>query len=759
MGIKRVLVVLWSMIVFGSAMACAQNTVTGRVTDEEGKGIEFASVRLLTPDSVFVGGGATDEKGNFGISTEKMGDMLAIISALGYEKNERNFTIVKSVTELPVTILKKDTRTLGEVTVKGQSMTRVDGFLQIIPDKMSVKHSFTGYQLLDNLMLPGFEVDAQNGSVKLFGNNVSLFVNGVPAEFRMIQNLRPKDVEKIEYHDVPTGRYATCFAAINFITKRQTTGGYVTLDAQQRIGANIAGEYNGYAQINKGQTKYYVYGGYENFNGNDGHYERKEKFDLSSASVSRKYGTVDDRTRNHTAYGNLQIQSNHKKGYIFANIGVVKNRAVSDNGAEMDYITPVEIHQFTKTRRTDNALSPRFRFSTLWNINEKQILFAKVTGSYGRNKYDYAYNTTEDGIVSNTRERMYNGSLQITYDIKFGARNHLAIMAIDEFRKSHATYEGSNVSQQRLWTLNGAYLAEYDHIINRSLRFNAQLGLSAVNMLLKGYHRQDFYSPIIYTRLIYSPAARHQLTFQLMTGQIAQGLSVRTAAEQAIDMIMVRRGNPSLKNNKDSSFKIRYSGQAKRFMFGANFALDYSHNSVIVGYAPENDRLILSFYNGNMKSVAFAPSVTWSIMDNLRANLSGSLKHTGYTGPNGKEKLNSAYAMLDLTYYLHDFSFGVSGITCQRILDNNYSVSSIPCQYRFNLGWNHRNWYIGMWTNNIFNKAHSDKHINVGFYNMEQTTWTKRYVTVKLAYTFDFGKKVKREQRKIDTSIDSNILK
>ena len=75
------------------------------------------------------------------------------------------------------------------------------------------------------------------------------------------------------------------------------------------------------------------------------------------------------------------------------------------------------------------------------------------------------------------------------------------------------------------------------------------------------------------------------------------------------------------------------------------------------------------------------------------------------------------------------------------------------------MGWNHGNWYIGMWARNIFHRQHTKENINVEFYEMERNTWFKRYATIKVAYTFDFGKKVKREQRKIDTSIDSNILK
>ena len=51
------------------------------------------------------------------------------------------------------------------------------------------------------------------------------------------------DIDKVEYYDVPSGKYMNDVAAVNFITKKYKTGGYVSVNAEQRIGY-LNGDYN-----------------------------------------------------------------------------------------------------------------------------------------------------------------------------------------------------------------------------------------------------------------------------------------------------------------------------------------------------------------------------------------------------------------------------------------------------------------------------------------------------------------------------------
>ena len=57
-------------------------------------------------------------------------------------------------------------------------------------------------------------------------------------DFREVQSLRPKDIARVEYFDIPTGKYAKDAAAINFVLRTLNNGGYTQLDAMQGPGVS-----------------------------------------------------------------------------------------------------------------------------------------------------------------------------------------------------------------------------------------------------------------------------------------------------------------------------------------------------------------------------------------------------------------------------------------------------------------------------------------------------------------------------------------
>lgn len=124
--------------------------------------------------------------------------------------------------------------TLNEVTVTASNIVRVDDHLQIRPNEQQRRHASTGYELLENIMLPGVIVNTRSGKVEAMGMAATLYLNGQVCDAQDIRMLRPRDIEKIEYHDIPSGKYAKDKIAINFITKQYKYGGYVQMDAMQR---------------------------------------------------------------------------------------------------------------------------------------------------------------------------------------------------------------------------------------------------------------------------------------------------------------------------------------------------------------------------------------------------------------------------------------------------------------------------------------------------------------------------------------------
>lgn len=156
----------------------------------------------------------------------------------------------------------------------------------IIPDKIQKKHAYSGYDLLYNLMIPGLNVNAKSGSVKAARGEATLYINGVKAELREIQNLRPKEIEKIVYYDIPSGIYMGDIASINYVTKTYQLGGYISLDGWQNIGY-LSGNYNLGAKMDLNKWSYTFFGGYGTNRYNGIQEDRTELMNISDSYVHR----------------------------------------------------------------------------------------------------------------------------------------------------------------------------------------------------------------------------------------------------------------------------------------------------------------------------------------------------------------------------------------------------------------------------------------------------------------------------------------
>ena len=149
------------------------------------------------------------------------------------------------------------TKALDDVVVSASNISRVGDHLVIYPNSQQRKHAVNGFGVLENLNIPGLIIDAKSNQVDVMGLQATLYLNGQECDIREIQMLRPRDIEKIEYHDAPSGKYAKDKLVVNFITKQYRYGGYVQADGLQMIGYDH-GDYNVATNYVKGNNSYTV---------------------------------------------------------------------------------------------------------------------------------------------------------------------------------------------------------------------------------------------------------------------------------------------------------------------------------------------------------------------------------------------------------------------------------------------------------------------------------------------------------------------
>lgn len=111
----KTLIVIFLLI---SAAALGQTKITGVVTGDDGKPVEYASVLLLKKDSTFYKGDITNKEGRFVIPTDA-GDFIVEITILGQQLIHRHVQIIQDqindLGTLKVTVVKN----LSLVTVTG----------------------------------------------------------------------------------------------------------------------------------------------------------------------------------------------------------------------------------------------------------------------------------------------------------------------------------------------------------------------------------------------------------------------------------------------------------------------------------------------------------------------------------------------------------------------------------------------------------------------------------------------------------------
>jgi hypothetical protein len=194
----RQILLIATIIVFSSMSVIAQHSIQSMVFDgKNGLPIEMGSVRLLhLPDSVYVQGTQTDEKGNFMLNKVKPGNYNLLITMVGYvDYNQKIIMDGKNII-LRNIHLQENSRLLGEVEVKGTAA-------QMVVKGDTLEYNATAFKTNQNAVvedllkrLPGVEVGT-DGSItvngqqikkirvdgkKFFGDDVEMATKNLPAD-------------------------------------------------------------------------------------------------------------------------------------------------------------------------------------------------------------------------------------------------------------------------------------------------------------------------------------------------------------------------------------------------------------------------------------------------------------------------------------------------------------------------------------------------------------------------------------------------
>ena len=209
---------------FGTFSSIAQNTISGKITDETKTSLPFANVILYEKGSTENPKGViSNDNGNYHFENIKNGNYYIVISMLGFE-TKKNEAFLVATNQIFNFILKEETQTLNEVIIKSKRPVIRQTAEKLIVDLE--KSEMINTNLQDVMRkIPGVLVT--NNGISIAGNRgVRILINGKTTEYMDVETLLrdfPADnISKIEVVEQPGAEYEASGsgAIINIILKK-----------------------------------------------------------------------------------------------------------------------------------------------------------------------------------------------------------------------------------------------------------------------------------------------------------------------------------------------------------------------------------------------------------------------------------------------------------------------------------------------------------------------------------------------------------
>lgn len=756
---KRIISIL--IVTFFFLSTYSQNTLQGRIEDLRKQGIPYTTIKLLqVNDSSFVKGLVSDSLGYFQTTMPQEGKYILIANSLGYDSNVK---IVETNNSSPIIVtLTSNSIALKDVVVRGSSITRKDTHLQIIPDKQIYKHTNNGYDLLYDLMIPNLQIDRQKGAVTTIGGTVTLYIDGRKVEYREVKGLKSKDILKVEYYDVPTGKYAGDYASINIITRPMTTGGYISVDGTQQL-AYQEGDYNLAAKVAHGSTSFTIFGGYNRLHYDADKIEREEFFHFDNNEISRSYSSYEGVNKQNQEYVQLNILTKKKKYMLSEKLSLVRKECPIDQTDGVLFVNKAQTRTGQSSTNISSSLMPRLSLYGNFDITDKQYVELSLAGTYSRNKYSNMYQDDELNTSTKTTEDYYSANFYGKYGIIFPHKNSLSFHLGSVYMNTMSQYVGTYESWQHQWSSQNYVFVEYVQQFNK-WRLRLKPGASALYYHTKDADAVSHYIPQLQSTIFWQPTKNQQVALDVLYSNSYPTSSSLNTAEQIIDNLRIKRGNENLRPMDFFQGAVNYNVQiGSRINIASVSNFSYQYHQYVEKYFEENGKLINTIDDHNYsRSMVELLSLSWKATDNLRLKIDGVYNHADVWGK-FRTSFNSWRAYMNANYYCKDFAFRLWANTKgKEMMLPMIAVEQIPVNYGGSVNWNHKEWSIELGTVSPFHKNNEFiETLNVPVYNSQKhiISSTSRKFYIQATYTFNFGKKIQKDWKNIDMNVNSAILK
>lgn len=545
----------------------AGNKIAGTVVDGgDNSQLPGVSIMLANDSGDMVKGVATDEMGRFEIADVEDGTYLLHVTYIGYTPQSISLTNLDGDVNMGIVKLEQKPNVLGEVVVEGGAViNKVDRQI-ILPTSAQRKASTNGVSLLQHLQIPSLAINPIDKSVKTnFGADVQLRINGVEATKVEVVALRPRDVVRVEYHENPGLRYGSAAAVVDFIVKKNETGGNVAADLMNGIKPLGAGDYNVSARYNRNKSALsavfswerrdldWIRKNYESFVYPNMILENKEignptRIKYDNINLSLSYNYADDKNMLNIAfrdvYNNTPNSFSDRNSVLYQGEDVY---GIVDRQATKSHIPSLDVYYQR-------------------NLGGGQNLYLDVVGTYLKSSNDRQYSMTMVGIeptsiVSEVDGSKYSVIGEVIYERPLWGGS-LTTGAKHSHSQMDNVYDGGIRSKVKM-NMEETYL--FAECKSRVKKLDYMVGIGAMRTSYRqGGLSQEKYVARPTLTLSYNVTNDISLRYNAYMSEYSPSLSDLSDVSQEMDAYQVRRGNPGLHsvtfytNSLSASWRNRY---------------------------------------------------------------------------------------------------------------------------------------------------------------------------------------------------------
>lgn len=655
---------------------------------------------------------------------------------------------------------------LDEVTVEASRQHVTPEKAVFIPEAKQKQASADAVSLLGRMSIPMLRVDALKGTVKTsMGQDVSIFIDFLPATSDDITGMRMKDVRRVEIYDYPTDvRFQGAEHVVNFIMQKYEYGGYGKFynqffaqdgDFTERPRAN--------AKVSYKKMTYDVVVGGDIGNGKCLKSEEFSKFYFPQYNPPLEIGrdnvaTQAGKLQYSEVYGTFRAVYNTEKMQISNSVGYSYFKQPHfDNHGQVKF-SGIEM----PSSETSNLLN-RMTRAVAWNGNYYFALPHEFSLS-ANPSFNYSYNMRNERYIVDELTNIHNkaeskttyGRLNLKLNKKLNSKVTLWMELSGSYNRNSVEYFGSNPGNVVLesgffgpgvgmslrlpkfyMTVDGGYAVEW----NNTDDMKDRVGYPYVH-LSTNYTFSDKLSWGTWTQ------------FASNTPQAAE----RSPIMQQQNEFLWVSGNPDVTNSHHFTFNtwvnwmpsniFQMSGYVYYFHLFDNLRRVYIPTVGGLGTPMMISRLA---NEGNYNQFVSGLNFTVKLLsNNLQLNAGPRFAYYSITG--GGKDLKKPYVNwgAGANYYLNSFNFSAYYNSSSKFIGSQESAITWSCpKYGVGAGWANNDWSVQLYAIQFFakNKVSSRTELDTPYYKKTSTLENGNYTPTfycTLTYTFGFGKKIER---------------